>query len=149
MTILLTLERYIAVGWPLISRRILTIEKGIACTLSVIGFAIFLNIPRWREAQRNIVEGTGEPPYNFYPSDYGIVEPQRWKLTRMAADTDLLLHTDYRTIYHGWIWLVLMYGIPIPLLTAINARIWIHVSVSRGRSTVISFIIVKTYSYIS
>ena len=123
MTILLTIERFVAVCMPLQSRRILTIRKSITMTTSIILFSILLNLPRWFEAQENQLEDNIE-------FDYSQIDPIRWEILRNTADSDLLLQSSYRQIYHGWIWTILMYGIPIPLLIGFNIKIWFQVSIS-------------------
>ena len=123
MIILLTLERYVAVCWPLRSKRILSMTKAVWGTLSVLVFAIFLNIPIWFDAQENFVE----TEIACFSADF-CNHPIGWKISRGTASMDLLLYTDYREFYHGWLWVTLMYGIPIPLLVLLNFRIYKQVS---------------------
>ena len=131
MTVLLTLERYIAVCWPLKSKRILTQRMSIAATVLVLVFSICLNIPRWDEAQRNTVGSSDGDDLFKIIIPYNHDEKIQWKLLRNVDDQDLLQHRDYRTFYHGLIWVTLMYGIPIPLLAALNFIIWNQVSQSQ------------------
>ncbi len=120
MTILVTLERYIAVCWPMRAKALLTKNKAGIGTVLVIIFAILLNIPRWLEVQTDVIES-----YNFY---FERDEPVSWKIRRNTGDSDLLIHTNYRTFYHGVTWVTLMYAIPIPALTWFNVMIWKQVS---------------------
>ena len=129
MTVILTLERFVAVCWPLKSSRILTDRKSAMGILIVLVGSILLNLPRWNEAQSSTVKPTEvEFGVDIYYRVY--IEPKNpigWKRTRDFGEVDLLQYKNYRQYYHGWLWLTLMYGIPIPLLIILNFKIWIQV----------------------
>ena len=119
---LITLERYVAVCWPLRSKRWITMKKAVFATISVLIFSIMLNFPRWFERESNILEET------IIEDEPG--EPTRWKIRRNTVTTGLLMYTDYRELYHGVIWVTFMYAIPIPLLIGLNLKIWTQVTLN-------------------
>ena len=126
MTVILTLERFVAVCWPLKSSRILTDRKSVMGILLVLVYSILLNLPRWNEAQTNTI-GPTEVAYSRDYIYYVPRNPIGWKRTRDLGEEDLLQYKNYREFYHGWLWLILMYGIPIPVLIIFNYKIWIQV----------------------
>ena len=137
MTVILTLERFVAVCWPLRSSRILTYKKSVTGIFLVLGCSILLNLPRWNEAQTNTVGSTGGSlileGFSFLPQN-----PVKWKRTRDLGEVDLLQYENYRKYYHGWLWLTLMYGIPIPLLIILNFKIWIQVSYIKNNLNIVA-----------
>jgi hypothetical protein len=118
-TVLLTLERYVAVCWPLKARSWLRPRRTAFLTLAVLLFSVLLNIPRWFEAAGSVTTFI-----TFDPDGYSL----RWKLERRSVASNVLLHESYRKYYHGWAWVTLMYAVPIPLLTFLNYKIWMDVS---------------------
>ncbi len=119
-TVLLTLERYVAVCWPLKARLWLRPQRAALITLAVLLFAVLLNLPRWFEGYGSL-KTVGQ---HSFDGKQGAI----WKFNRTSDASNVLLQESYRKYYHGWVWLTLMYALPIPLLTFLNYKIWTEVS---------------------
>jgi len=120
ITVLLTIERYVAVCWPLHTKQLLGLRKTVCISFVVIFLSVFLNIPRWIEAQQSDTK-----IYNTLSIDLscrGVSKHLR--LERIASAAGLLRYRYYRRYYHGVIWITLVYVLPITLLTFLNSRIW-------------------------
>jgi hypothetical protein len=82
----------------------------------VLFFSILLNSPRWFESSDSMFTSVASS------SRAGAEMFQlQWELHR---NPNILMQENYRFYYHGLTWILFMYGIPIPLLSVLNFKIW-------------------------
>ena len=109
LTLLLTVERFVAVCMPFRAKSFLN-SRRTKCWIGVIFlFSILLNSPRWIESYA----------WNYaYDSRY-------WNCFHTPS---LMNIEEYITIYHLYIWTALMYVIPFIMIVCLNFKIWSQVS---------------------
>ncbi|XP_022235096.1 FMRFamide receptor-like [Limulus polyphemus] len=107
MTVIVTVERYVAVCHPLQARSIFTYKRSRFYIIIVTTFAVCYNIPRFWEIQRREILDpvTNSTVYNIQPSTF-----RENKL--------------YFEIYYIWMYLLMMYFIPLFTLVILNTFIW-------------------------
>jgi 7 transmembrane receptor (rhodopsin family) len=108
-TVLISLERFIAVVWPLKSRQLLSSRNIKMWITGVLVFAISLNSTRWIESYEWTSYSATSESWNDY-----------YKPTLMRIQA-------YRTIYHGWIWTTFMYIFPFVFIGFFNYKLVRHV----------------------
>lgn len=120
MTIVLTLERFLAVCYPLRVKVWASKDKAIGISVAVLLLAFFLNSPRWFETKGSSIQ----VKFRRNPERLVEIVPT---LERVYTEPNILQQDAYRVYYHRWGWTVVMYGIPIPLLSFLNVKIWLQV----------------------
>lgn len=116
MTLLVSLERYIAVCYPLKARSLCTKKHAKFCMLIVAAFSILYNGVKFFELQ--LVEG--------YDSDFGAFYCPRASTLRRDP--------YYINIYIHWMYLVVINIIPLSAITFFNLQIFMRVkTVNRMR----------------
>jgi len=113
-TVLISFERFIAICWPLQSNQYLRTKMSKLGIMGVTIFAIVLNFPRWIES----IE------WNLY-SEFSVEWNDYYRPTLLRIQL-------YKTIYHGWIWTVVMYFLPFILVAFFNLKIHRQVSSAKG-----------------
>lgn len=111
MTFLISLERYIAVCFPLQARSSYTQVHTAACIYLVVLLSIVYNIPRFFEI--NVNEGYDESYGKFY-----IIKPSQ-----------LRLDNYYIKIYIHWLYFIFMNFIPLFGITFFNLMIYRQVRI--------------------
>jgi len=112
-----------AVCWPFHVGRMLQGKRAIFAISLVLGFSVILNFPRWIEAQQ--YNGAGYLLRSEY--DRNKEKGPFTTIIFIRTISGILRHRLYRKIYHGWIWVTLMYILPIPGLCFFNFKIWTQV----------------------
>ncbi|XP_022239599.1 FMRFamide receptor-like [Limulus polyphemus] len=109
-TVLVTIERHVAVSHPLHARSLFTCKRSRVYNLLVTVGAVCYNIPRFWEIQRIKVwdSVTNSTVYNIQPSSF-----RRNKV--------------YFEIYYIWMYLLIMYFLPFLTLAVLNTFIWLTV----------------------
>jgi len=111
LTVLITIDRFIAVKMPLRAKAILTPKRTVLNVLALGIFSLALNFPRWIESVRWKYAHEGRY-WNFY---------HRQSLATIS---------EYRRIYHLYGWSFVMYVIPMSLMMVLNVMIWWEVILS-------------------
>ncbi|XP_022256354.1 FMRFamide receptor-like [Limulus polyphemus] len=107
VTVIVTVERYIAVCHPLKARVFCTKRRAFLYIICVTIFAFCYNIPRFYELEcvSSVDSITNSTVYNVAPSEF-----------RQNA--------LYFEVYHVWLYLFIMYFLPILTLALLNGTIW-------------------------
>jgi hypothetical protein len=108
LTLTVTLERFVAVCYPLQARSLCTRGRARQYIFLIIVFSILYNLPRFWEVQ--LVELTYESKYNT-------------TLYKVSM-THLRHNPVYITIYIHWLYLIFIYLIPFATLAVLNTAIY-------------------------
>ncbi|KAK2705406.1 hypothetical protein QYM36_017449 [Artemia franciscana] len=120
LTVAVTLERYIAVCYPLRSRYWWSPEKAKLCVFIVTVFAIIYNIPRPMEVIHSTV----------------LHEDGNRCIPGMMVETELRQHPVYVSVYITWMYFIVMYIGPLLTLAWLNFKIYRQIGQSmKVRST--------------
>jgi len=109
LTLMITVDRLIAVSMPIRAKSILTSNRTLFSILALGIFSVALNFTRWIES----IEWK-------YPN-----EGRYWNFHRRPS---LYASSEYNTIYHLYVWNVFMYLIPFVLVIVLNIKIWCEVN---------------------
>ena len=115
LTLLVTVERYIAVCSPLTARSVCTYGRARSCVLLISLAALLYNIPRFLEVT--------------WVSTYD--ELSRENRTEVTP-TPLRQNPMYISIYITWLYLVVMYIVPFVSLALLNLRIYVQIRQSQA-----------------
>jgi len=110
---------------PLHSKELCTTKKAIIGSIVVFVFSVLLNISRWIEASDSDLR-LNAPKFYEAPSYGGYF----LNFSHDSHGTGLLRYRYYLLLFHGVAWNLIMYVIPIGLLTFFNAKIWRQVRAS-------------------
>jgi len=125
-TVLLTLERYLAVCWPLLVKRFLGLRKAVYTSVGIVFVSILFNIPRWIEAEQS--DTIIYYALKRYATPTCSASWRHLQIQRVASGSGFLRYRYYRQYYHGLTWITLMYLLPITVLVVLNLRIWKQVT---------------------
>jgi len=114
-TVLVTLERYVAISWPLKAKRWTSIQKSILCSLTVFLLAIAVNFPRWFEVRSSFLLRVGN-----WTEDGEIISSKG----RFVKKVGSMLRTRWYMEYYQQAWIFLVYVLPITGLILLNFCIW-------------------------
>jgi len=107
MTVLVTVERYIAVCWPFHVKTLLTIRNSIWWTAGVLVSSIIYNFPRFFEN------------WNVKLGNHSVLESKSFYIHSSP------IHVQYT---HGWMKTTVHYIITFFILVVLNFLIWRKVS---------------------
>lgn len=108
ITITLSLERYLAVKYPLTIKRRCNVKTVLFCVISVIFFSVVLTIPNFLSYE--IIH------FNFFAMSIAV-----------ATLTDFGEMSHYPCVYHNYLVPILWYIVPAVFLSVINILLSIHV----------------------
>ena len=115
LTLLVTMERYVAVCSPLTARSVCTYGRARNCVLLIAVAALLYNIPRFLEVT--------------WVSTFDEVSG----LNRTEVTPTVLRQNPiYISIYITWMYLVVMYIVPFVSLAVLNLRIYIQIRHSQA-----------------
>jgi len=106
LTLAVTIERYLAVCWPLKARHLCSQGRSKLAVAVFLGISIIYNIPRWLEI-------------TWTPAETGV--------GAYASPTQLRENKDYIDIYVNWMYLVFMYIIPFSCLAILNLLTFLEI----------------------
>jgi len=108
MTILITIERFVAICFPLRVSWIFTIKRTIRYTAGVFILSVLLNLPRW---------------FEFFEWNYEASSPF-WSSN---SPPQLHRYPIYKRVFQLGIWYFTIYAIPLAAIIILNLLVGIQV----------------------
>ncbi|XP_062616345.1 FMRFamide receptor-like [Saccostrea cucullata] len=115
LTVSFTVERYIAVCHPLRAARMCTVARARVVIVIVSAVSVLFNTSRWFEYRLKFHD-----PGQFYNRSAISYEP-----------TDLVNNDDYKQVYFFWLYLLVMFIVPLISLSVLNTFLILAVRQSR------------------
>jgi len=112
-TVLVTLERYVAVCWPLKAKLWTSIQKSVVGSIVVLLLAIAINFPRWFEVRSS---------YLYRRGDW--TDDVKYLYAFVTHEVGSMMRTRWYMVYYQNTWIALVYILPITSLILLNFRIW-------------------------
>jgi len=121
LTVLLAIDRYIAVYWPFAVKNVCTKTRAHCAALGVVAFASLYNIPRWIEMETrkqceeispaNLINSSASLYYEYY----------------VIVPSPLRQNSDYKKYYTFWAYFFVLNFIPFASLSFFNCSIFLAV----------------------
>lgn len=120
LTVLISAERYTAICKPLQTKQLRNLSRMRTAITSIIVFSVLFNIPKFFE--------------NTFVSKEIKTSPGNLSLTIVTMkDTALRQHPVYRYLYNSALYAVIMYALPLVVLTILNTSIVRHMREAHRR----------------